>query len=183
MTRRLRFSVLPLSLLATSLLPLGCGAEAGSAVCTELSGYTASTTTPLSFATDIYPIMASTSTTGGCAQESICHGTTPLALNVGGTKFLQFLYDPPDVAMAKSGLMMASVNASSMQRVAPNNVAQSMLAYKISGKAGLACISSMCTPGASVGKSPCGDPMPTLGTVADADRTKILDWIAQGAAN
>jgi hypothetical protein len=184
MTRRLRSAVLPLSLLATSLLPLACGPKDSTpAVCGELAAYTPTTTTPLSFATDVYPIMASTSPAGGCAQENACHGLSPLFINQLQSKTLQFLYNPESPAMAKAGLMMASINAPSMQRVMPSNVAQSLLSYKISGKDGLACISSMCSAHASVGTPPCGDPMPSVGTIAASDRSKILDWIATGAAN
>ena len=49
--------------------------------------------------------------------------------------------------------------------------------------AGASCVNSMCVAGASVGNNaPCGDLMPNLGELTDAQRTKILDWIALGAA-
>src|SRR3954470_8309259 len=66
---RLRSSILPLSLLATSLLPVACGGtDSPPAVCGELESYTSTTQTQLSFATDIYPILSSTSgTASGCA--------------------------------------------------------------------------------------------------------------------
>lgn len=187
--RRFRSPVLPLSLFAVSVLPLACGGSTDStpAVCGELSSYHA-TVTASSFATDVYPILASTSTAGGCAQASACHGSTPLSISSLGTKYLQFLYGTDtaptmDPVMAKAQLMMASVNAPSMQRVVASNVGASLMAYKISGKDGITCIKSMCQSGASVGTAPCGDPMPTLGAITAGDRTKILDWIALGAAD
>ncbi|HEY7375583.1 MAG TPA: hypothetical protein VIF57_25725 [Polyangia bacterium] len=176
-----------------SAAALGCGGGdgGGSPACDALTNYHATSTTPLSFATDIYPILAnSDATAGGCSQPSICHGngSVPFPINMAGNKYLQFLYGPDgspmmDPVMAKSELMMASVNAPSMQRVVASNVGQSLLAYKISGKDGLACVKSMCQSGASVGTPPCGDPMPSIGTLSAGDRTKILDWIATGAAN
>jgi hypothetical protein len=185
-----RSSVLPLSLFAASFLPAACGGSGDSspAVCGELSGYHATVAGPLSFATDVYPILASTSTAGGCAQVSACHGSTALPINSLGSKTLQFLYGTDaapvmDATMAKTQLMMTSVNAPSMQRVVAGSVGTSLLAYKISGKDAITCIKSMCQSGASVGTAPCGDPMPTLGVITDGDRTKILDWIALGAAN
>ena len=105
-----------------------------------------------------------------------------------GTIKLPFLFGTPDApvmdaAMAKAHLLMTSVNASGMQRVSPGSVKNSLMSYKISGKDGLSCISSMCQANASVGAPPCGDPMPTIGILSAADRTKILDWIASGASD
>jgi len=138
----------------------------------------------VSFATDIYPLFISTTASnGGCSQTGACHGNPPLPINALGTKTLQFLFSPESPAMAKAQLLMASVNASGMQRVSPGSVKNSFLSYKISGKDGLSCISSMCQAGASVGSPPCGDPMPNVGTLSAADRTKILDWIGGGAAD
>jgi len=167
----------------------GCGSStpAGTSTCTDLTGYTATVTTPPSFATDVYPILADSSLPSGCGQTTICHGNPPSGLDKlgAGAKTLQFLYDPPDIAMARTNLLMASVNAPTMQRVMPSNVGQSFLAYKISGKEALACVMNKCVAGASLGNSqPCGDIMPSLGQpLSDANRTKILDWIALGAAN
>ena len=167
----------------------GCApaTSSGNTTCTDLTGYTASTSTPVSFANDIYPILADVNLPAGCGQTTICHGNPPSGLDnlTANKKTLQFLYDPPDMAMARSNLLMASVNAPSMQRVVPGNVGQSLLAYKISGREGLACVNSMCVAGASLGNNmPCGDPMPSTGDPLSAtNRTKILDWIAQGAMN
>jgi hypothetical protein len=82
--------------------------------------------------------------------------------------------------------MMPSVNAPTMMRVSAGNVGASLMAYKIAAKqSDLACVSSMCVEGASVGNhKPCGDLMPSVGpALSAASRTKILDWIALGAAN
>jgi hypothetical protein len=187
---RFRSSILPLSLLATSLLPVACGGGGDSkpAVCTELESYTSSVPTQLSFATDVYPILTNTSATGsGCAQAGACHGADALPINAAGAK-LPFVFGTTaapmmDPAMAKAQLLMSSVNASGMKRVAPGSVKNSFMSYKISGKDGLSCISGMCQAGASVGSPPCGDPMPTIGVLSAADRTKILDWIASGASD
>jgi hypothetical protein len=188
---RLRSSILPLSLLATSLLPVACGGtDSPPAVCGELESYTPTTTNQLSFATDVYPILTNTSATGsGCAQAGVCHGAQSIPINAAGTIKLPFLFGTTaapmmDPAMAKAQLMMTSVNAPSMQRVLPGSVKNSFLSYKISGKDGLSCISSMCQAHASVGTTTaCGDAMPTIGTLSAAERTKILDWIASGASD
>jgi hypothetical protein len=168
----------------------GCGSStpATDMTCSSLTGYTASTTTPVSFATDIYPILSDTNILNGCGQTAICHGNPPGGIDMlfGDTKkTLQFLYATPDMTAARANLLMASVNAPSMQRVVPGNVGQSFLAYKISGRTALACVSGMCVAGASVGNNmPCGDDMPSTGDpLSPANRTKVLDWIAQGAMN
>ncbi len=187
---RLRSSILPLSLLATSLLPVACGgSDSPPAVCGELESYTSTVTNQLSFATDVYPILTNTSSTGaGCAQENACHGAAAVPINALSPMKLPFVFGSAnapvmDAAMAKANLLMTSVNASGMQRVSPGSVKNSLMSYKISGKDGLSCIQSMCQANASVGKPPCGDPMPSIGDLSAADRTKILDWIASGASD
>ena len=182
---RLRSSILPLSLLASSLLPVACGGtDSPPAVCGELESYTPTTTNQLSFATDVYPILSNASATGpGCAQEGACHGVQSVVISTLGTAKLPFVFNPPNPAMARANLLMASVNAASMQRVTPGSVKNSLMSYKISGKDGLSCISSMCQAHASVGTTTaCGDAMPTIGILSAAERTKILDWIASGAS-
>jgi hypothetical protein len=168
-----------------SLSFLSCAGDSdggGGGTCGTLSGYTATTTTPLSFATDIHPILSATQFAIGCSQTIICHGTPSAMIDMAGTKTFS-LIDPP--ATVKTTLLQqAPVNAPGMKFVVPGNVGASFLAYKISSATELACINSMCTAGASVGLSqPCGDPMPVGGVLTAAERTKILDWIAQGAAN
>jgi hypothetical protein len=169
----------------SGLLGIACSEEAD--VCADITGYTAKSTAPVSFATDIYPIFADTNVTNGCGQTTICHGNPPGGLDdiFTPTKYLQFLREPADIAMARAELLMPSVNAPSMQRVVPGNVGQSFLAYKIWDKSrtGLACVASKCEAGAGVGTAmPCGDQMPSVGTIDPADRDLILDWIAKGAA-
>ena len=193
---RFRSSILPLSLLATSLLPVACGgSDSPPAVCGELESYTSTVSNQLSFATDIYPILTNTSATGsGCAQENACHGAAAVPINALGSIKLPFVFGTPDApvmnaALAKANLLMTSVNASGMQRVSPGSVKNSLMSYKIfsndapSSKDALSCISSMCQANASVGAPPCGDPMPSIGLLSAADRTKILDWIASGASD
>ena len=153
--------------------------------CDAIRNYVPSSTAALSFATDIYPILSVTTQTVGCSQTTICHGTPPRDLvdNDAGAvlRTLSFV-DPP--ATVKAALLTASLNAPSMPNVVAGNVGGSFMAYKISGTAGLACANSMCVANSSVGASqPCGDIMPTGGVLTPADRTKILDWIANGAAN
>jgi len=146
----------------------------------EIASYAATTVTPPSFMTDIYPIFSSTNTTNGCGMALICHGTPPMPIDKAMTKTLSFI-DP--AATVKAALLMNSIHAPGMARVAPGSVPNSFLAYKISGADGLSCVNSMCTSTDGVGTPPCGDVMPSLGKIADADRTKILDWIALGAAD
>jgi hypothetical protein len=192
MTMQRRFKMITTSLLTVSLAALqglGCSGDGDStpATCTALTSYTPSTSNFLSFATDIYPILSDTNIMNGCSQVTICHGNPPSGLDdlLSPTKTMQFLYSPPDMARARQNLMTASVNAPTMQVVAPGNVGQSFMAYKISDRNTLACVNSKCVAGASVGNNqPCGDPMPSGGNPLTAEqRTKILDWIAQGAGS
>jgi hypothetical protein len=146
----------------------------------ELESYAPTTLTPPSFATDIYPLISDMNQTNGCGMTLICHGNPAMKIDPNMTKTLVFI-DP--AANVKAALLMNAVHAPSMARVSPGSVKNSFMAYKISGKDGLACVNSMCSASAGIGTAPCGDPMPSLGTITDADRTKILDWIALGAAD
>jgi len=188
-SRMITASLLTASLAALS--GLGCGGSdtpAANPKCDALKTYTASSGNLVNYETDIYPILSSTNvTTGGCAQVTICHGVNPSGLDdlIAPTKFLQFLYEPANPGMARTNLLTASVNAPGMQRVSPGSVGQSFLAYKISDKETLSCVNAMCVAGASIGNNqPCGDVMPSVGSALTAEqRTKILDWIAQGAGS
>jgi hypothetical protein len=187
------------SLFAVPLCVLSCGGGGSSAPppspgCDPLTNYTASSTMPLSFATDILPILSGPMS---CGAGGICHGDPPTPLNAAGTKTLQFgpqmgTGNNVTAAMVKAELLGPSVNAPSMKLVVPKNVGASFLAHKISGLDALTCIQSMCMANATVGTNPgsatqmtpCGDPMPRLGgMLSPAQKTKILDWIAQGAAD
>ena len=188
MKRRQTIMAASLTTIALSgLVGLGCGSEGGD-VCADITGYMAKSTGPVSFATDIYPILADTNVTNGCGQTTICHGNPPGGLDdiFTPTKYLQFLRNPADIAMAKAELLQASVNAPTMMRVVPGNVGQSFMAYKIwdKNRTGLACVASKCVAGATIGNHmPCGDQMPSVGTIDMAKRDLILDWIAKGAAD
>ena len=176
------------ALLSAPLFVSSCGSSSNPPPpeCAALMNYSATTLTPISFATDIMPILMDTGsippTTPGCSTAAICHnGASPVNLSNGGTKTLSFTDTPANVLAA---LEMPSVNAPSMQRVAAGSVANSFMAYKLSGATGLSCVNAKCVSGASIGNSkPCGDPMPTStsGMLNAAQVTKILDWIAQGA--
>jgi hypothetical protein len=176
--------------LALSLLSIGvlsqvsCGGGGGGGggnVCDMLDDYDSSVSVALTFAADIQPILTPTNT---CGLQLACHGTSgtsgPVAIDAAGMRHMDFT---GDAAAARTGLLAMSINAPTMANVAPGDVGGSFMAYKLMGTAGLACVPSSCVAGASVGaKMPCGDPMPsTGGTLSAADRTKILDWIAQGA--
>lgn len=190
MQRRSRMITASLLTASLAALPVGCGGDDGGSnpTCTALTSYTASSGNLVSYMNDIYPILASTDvTTGGCSQVTICHGVNPSGLDdlINPTKFLQFLYEPANPAMARQNLLTASVNAPGMQRVAPGSVGQSFMSYKISDRNTLACVNAMCVAGASIGNNqPCGDVMPSVGPpLTTEQRTKILDWIAQGAGS
>lgn len=169
------------------------GSGAGpSGVCGTLMNYVATTSTAPSFATDIYPILSNTQPGSssmpapGCGQTILCHGSPAVPINMAGTSTLSFV---DSAATVKTALLASAVNAPSMKRVDPGHVGSSFLAYKISGAAGVACVNSSCPAGVTVGNTkPCGDPMPnangqggTSAVLTDAERTKILDWIALGA--
>ena len=185
MTQR---SAVLIGLLSISVSAMSCGSSGGggggTGVCADLTNYKASTTTQLSFATDVLPILQDmTGTTGpSCAFVSICHGTPAVNLYKAGagTAMLSF---SGTAASVKSMLLANSINDPSMPRVAPGDVGGSFLAHKISGKDALTCSNLTCG-GNSMGTiTACGDPMPSssVGVLSDANRTKILDWIAQGA--
>jgi hypothetical protein len=188
MKRRQTIMAAFLTVSLSGLVGFACGSESGADVCAEITGYMPKSTGPVSFATDIYPILADTNVTNGCGQTSICHGNPPGGLDdiFTPTKWLQFLRDPANIPMAKAELLMASVNAPTMMRVVPGNVGQSFMAYKIWDKErkGLACVASKCESGATIGNHmPCGDQMPSVGTIDMAERDLMLDWIAKGAAD
>jgi hypothetical protein len=170
------------SMAAVSLSLLGCGSSSTppAQICMDLEAYSPTTVTPYSFATDIYPIMSDSVSSYGCSMTLICHGTPPQKIDPQMTKTLSFV-DP--AATVKAALLMNAVHAPNMKRVAPGSVKDSFMAYKLSGKTALSCVNSMCSASAGIGTAPCGDAMPSLGVLPDADRTKILDWIAQGAAD
>jgi hypothetical protein len=189
MRRRSRtslFSACAVSLL--SLSSFSCGSEETPAdPCSPIKAYVPSSTAALSYATDIHPILMNATLAVGCSQTAICHGTSPRDLkdddpNTAAT-VLSFI-DPP--ATVKAALLaQVPVNAPSMKYVVPGNVGASFMAYKIAATPALmACANPMCVMNSSVGMSePCGDLMPTGGMLTNAERTKILDWIANGAAD
>ena len=176
-----------LLLLSTTLAGVSCGGDGTTtppvSICDTLEDYTASTTTPLTFTADIQPIMMNPLT---CGLASQCHGNPAVTIDAAGMKTFSYTGDPMAV---RAAMLQPSVNAPTMANVVPNQVSQSLLAYKLSGVDGLRCLSSRtpsaCADGASKGtETDCGDDMPSMpgGTLSAADRIKILDWIAQGAA-
>jgi hypothetical protein len=184
---KLRRSFPALLMLSTTLAGVSCGGDGPStppvSICDMLEDYTPSTSTPLTFTTDIQPIIMNSMT---CGLVSQCHGNTPIKIDAAGLKTFSYVGDPMTV---RASMLMPSVNAPSMNIVVPNDVASSLMAYKLSGTDGLRCLSSRspspCVDGASTGtETDCGNDMPEMpgGTLSATDRTKILDWIAQGAA-
>jgi hypothetical protein len=176
-----------LLLLSTSLAGVSCGGDGPTtppvSICDMIEDYTASTTTPLTFTADIQPVIMNSLT---CGLVSQCHGNTPVTIDAAGLKTFSYVGDPMTV---RAAMLEPSVNAPTMANVVPGQVSQSLMAYKLSGVDGLRCLSSRspsaCADGASTGtETDCGDDMPSMpgGTLSAADRTKILDWIAQGAA-
>ena len=156
---RLRSSILPLSLLATSLLPLACGgSDSPPAVCGELESYTSTVPNQLSFATDIYPILTNTDATVGCAQAA--RATAPRAADRcrrhdEAAVRLRHRRRAGDGSRDGEGEVADGVgqragHAARASRAASKN---SLMSYKISGKDGLTCVSSMCQADASVGIS------------------------------
>ena len=164
-----------------ALSSLACGGDSPNK-CGELQSYRASTTTPLSYATDIHPILSNPTYAVGCSQATICHGTPPWPVDAAMTKTFSLIDAAATVKTAL--LQQVPVNVPSMKFVVPSNVGASFLAYKLSGLDGLACMNAMCVSGAAnTLTTPCGDPMPVGGVLSAAERVKILDWIAQGAAD
>lgn len=180
----LRSPVTLISMLATACFPLfsmSCGGDEGNPACAAITGYTPTVAGPLSYATDIHPIMSNTVFQVGCSQTAICHGTPAMNLDPAMMKTLSLIDAAPTVKA--SLLNQVPVNAPGMKLVVPSNLGASFLAYKLY-EGGLSCVNAMCISGASVGASkPCGDEMPVGGVLTPAERTKILDWIALGAAD
>jgi hypothetical protein len=186
MTPRRSFS--SLMMLSLAVAAASCGGDGGGGpppvtICDMLEDYTASTTTPLTFTTDIQPLIMAT---GTCGLVSQCHGNSPVAIDPAMTKTFTYAGDP---AAVRTAMLANSVNAPTMKIVVPGNVGDSFMSYKLSGVDGLLCLStrspSPCVDGATVGtETDCGNVMPQMpgGMLTAADRTKILDWIAQGAA-
>ena len=156
----------------------GGDSGASAPICATLETYTPSTTTPLSFAADIQPLMSRPVVRPGDRMPWL-----PSRVSGSGEHQVVDVHRRP--GGGKAALRGMSVNAPTMANLVPGQVGQSFMAYKLSGTTGLSCVASKCVAGASVGTAmPCGDPMPsTGGTLTDADRIKILDWIAQGAAD
>jgi hypothetical protein len=163
---------------------LGCGSSGsggGGGTCDTLGSYTATVTTS-SFATDVYPILSNMDAQQfGCGQQLICHGEPSMAIDMGGTMTLKFT---DAAATVLTALKAPSINAPGMPRVTAGDLTHSLLAYKVSDKATLACANgvSPCT-GTTMSNhtTMCGDIMPSVGMINPADRTKILDWIKLGA--
>lgn len=171
-------------LLGIVLLSTSCGSSGGSGggspACSALTGYTATVSTPYSFAKDIQPIL---SNPGSCGIATACHGTPGIAVDKAGTKMQSFTGAPATVLTLLKG---PSVNDPSMNLVTAGSVGKSFLVYKLSGTDALACSSLACAVGASTTSSamiPCGGPMPVVGypPPSASDITKIKDWIALGA--
>src|SRR5262245_55064600 len=82
-----------------ALAGIGCGGnDSGGSSCDTLKNYQASTSTQLSFATDIMPILTDATNTYGCGTAVACHGnpSTPLDtvdLSDPNAKHLQFVFN------------------------------------------------------------------------------------------
>jgi len=155
------------------------GGGSGGPTCDFLTNYTATTTTPLTLADDILPIIQNA--TVSCSASLVCHGNPSVALKTGSSAMLKL---GGDAAAVKAELVANAFSAPSMKRVDPGHVGTSFLAYKIAASDtahadALGCVT--CNGMSSGTMSMCGDKMPSLGTLSPEQRTMILDWIAQGA--
>jgi hypothetical protein len=175
--------------LGLALASVSCGSSGGGSSppltgeCATLANYTATPSAPAySFATDILPIVSNPST---CGTAGACHGNPAGFVNTQATIKLQSFTGTAAAVLA--ALETPSVNDPAIDLVKPGDVGASMLAYKLSGTAALACSNLNCKVGTtlySTSMTPCGDPMPVAGYVpapSASDITKVLDWIAQGA--
>jgi hypothetical protein len=184
MTRRSRTTFVSVLALSCFSLSMSCGADdgGGNGTCGTLGSYTATVAAPLSYATDIHPILSNETFAIGCSQATICHGTPAMPIDTA-TMMKTFSLIGDAATVRTTLLNQVPVNAPGMKFIVPSNVGASFLAYKVSPANELACVNSMCVSGASIGASkPCGDPMPVGGVLTAAERSKILDWIALGAA-
>jgi hypothetical protein len=142
---------------------------------------------PVSFATDIQPILQRSCGVGGAT----CHGSYPGSSNAG-----QHLYLAEPTANADgdgdAGAILseivgkASLEAPSMDIVAAGDPSNSYLMHKVNGD--MCAIMSDCAPISTSFPTaltvPCGVQMPQNSpALLASEATLIWDWIAQGAQN
>jgi hypothetical protein len=161
----------------------GSGGATGGAMC---SGSTTSAT--LSFKNDIMPIFRS-----NCAKPGACHNDTSTYSKMaagGGRPYLGTAIDggaetTPDIAMVYAGLMKPSLEYTtpSINYITPCDPTKSFIMLKMDPSFST-IDASHCAHGDFAGI--CGLPMPsdlTTGSLPQATRDMVRNWISQGAMN
>lgn len=147
----------------------------------------ATSSAPVSFATDVMPIFQ-----GGCTLSQSCHGQP---MNSGEENL--YLGDlsnntPAIIAQVYMGLVgVKSLEDPKMNLVTASDIANSYLAKKISTSwttesATLApdCVGNMCPAPTCTTTQPCGTSMPYGGLALDPTKVETINnWISQGATN
>jgi hypothetical protein len=161
----------------------------GATGCSSSSSSTApgddSSSTPVSFKTDIMPIFQQS-----CTLSSVCHGQMNnsaeenlyLGENAGN--------DATSIMNVYAGLVgVVSLEDPNMNIVTAGDVSKSYLTYKDKGTqdtlASECSMASMLCPDAScTAQTPCGASMPYLSSMLDSSKIDLIDnWITQGAMN
>lgn len=141
----------------------------------------APSSTPVSFAADVAPILQKNCNTASChGYPSAPTATLPAAGLFLGTS------TTVDAATVIANLTKTSETVDTMQIVAPSQPENSILMIKIDGcqnDRGLDC--SLRTTDAPETSGACGDPMPppSYPGLCEGDVEVIRRWIAQGAMN
>jgi hypothetical protein len=165
--------------------------ECTSSGCTACTGPAADAGSPVSFATDIQPILQNSCGVGG----GTCHGAYPASasaqsLYLAEAKGADDGYG--DAGAVVEGILgMSSLEVPTMDIVKAGDPSNSYLMHKLNGD--MCAIMSECAPTSTAFPNsisvPCGTQMPQASAnvagqpLSTADTTLFWNWIAQGAHN
>jgi hypothetical protein len=162
-------------------------ALSGALGCSSTSG--PATTGPVSFKTDVMPILQS-----GCTLSAVCHGQMgnageeDLFLGVHQTSLDGTPVDPATAMMVYTGLVgVKSLEDPKMNLVTVMDSKDSYLIHKLNGDQDSLeadCAMGMCNASTCAAPTTCGIQMPMSGSALDPSViAKIASWIDQGAPN
>jgi hypothetical protein len=147
--------------MALALSAAACGDdETAAGACFDYDGYDGSS--PATGFSAVAPIFQNS-----CGLSMACHQNTP------GSVLQPYIGSDP-VALRTENVGVASTKEPGMQRIKPNEPANSFLMHKVDGT--LECESLTCA-----GDMSCGGAMPPATTLAEDQKETIRRWIAQGA--
>lgn len=137
-------------------------------------------TTPVSFASQVAPILQKNCNTGSC------HGFTGMTASLPAAGLFLGTSSSVDAAAVIANLTGMSETVDTMQIVKPADPANSVLMHKIDGcqnDRGLSC--TLRPADGPETSAACGDPMPppSYPGLCEGDVEVVRRWIAQGAMN